>query len=393
MDLAFTDENRAFRARIRTWLEANLPKDWDARGGALPDAEDDTAAFLVDWERRLYEAGWSGIAVDRAYGGQGLSILEHFIVAEELGRRAAPEGINSIGRELVVPILLAVGTEAQKRRHIPPILACGEIWCQGFSESHAGSDLAAVRTRATRQGDFWVVNGRKLWTSFARHARWCLLLARTDTDAPKHKGLTLFAMPMDSPGILVQPLGQMTGRAEFNELLLEDVAIPAANVIGTVNEGWIVASRVLTVERATNRLYRQARFMNELRAVVQLMAETHTGQPTGRDGVLRHRLAEIYCELQILRCHNLKMVSRILAGEVIQHDASVVKLFWSELHQRLAQLAADVLGRRFAERGSWGTPTARFQDLYLQSRAETIYAGTSQIQRNIIADRVLRLPR
>lgn len=394
MDLSFTDENDAFRLRVRAWIDANLPRDWDARGGALPSDEAEAAAFLIDWEQRLYNAGFAGLAVPRAYGGQGATILEHFIVAEESGRRSAPEGINSIGRELVVPILLNAGTDEQKCRFIPEILACREIWCQGFSESNAGSDLASVRTMAVRSGAGWTLNGRKIWTSFAKEAQWCLLLARTDTLAAKRGGLTMFAVPMEVAGIEVQPLGQMTGGREFNELLLDDVHVPNHNVIGEVGAGWTAASQVLTVERATNRLYRQARFMNELHALVRLCGSESSGtKPAIHSSGVRRTLGELYCELQILRYHNLEIVSRVLNGERIGHESSVIKLFWSELHQRLAELALEALGPGIAVTGDPGSVTARFQNLYLQSRAETIYAGTSQIQRNIIADRVLQLPR
>jgi alkylation response protein AidB-like acyl-CoA dehydrogenase len=331
------------------------------------------------------------MAVAKAYGGQGQTILEHFIVCEELGRRAAPEGINSIGRELVVPILLAAGTEEQKRRFVPEILACREIWCQGFSEPNAGSDLASVRTSAHRTEGGWRINGQKVWTSFAQHAQWCLLLARTNNDASKHHGLTLFLMPMGGRGISVKPIRQMTGRAEFNEVFLEDVHVPDENVVGDLGRGWSVAGKVLTTERATNRLYRQARFVNELRALVELAGEEERN--VFADGAVRQKLGALWSELEILRYHYLKMVSRVLNGNVIGPESSALKLFWSKLHQRLAALALDVLGPQIASVQAPGSGRARFQELYLQSRGETIYAGTSEIQRSILADRVLGLPK
>ncbi len=391
MDLTFTAAQQKLRGEVRAWLASNLPKDWDARGGALPQDEDEAAQFLIGWERRLHAAGYAGMAVAKAYGGQGQSIVEHFIVAEELGRRAAPEGINSIGRELVVPLLLAAGTEDQRRRFIPEIVACREIWCQGFSEPEAGSDLASVRTNAKRKDGGWRINGQKLWTSFARHAQWCLLLARTSVEASKHQGLTLFLMPMTEPGITVRPLGQMTGRSEFNELFLDDVFVSEDRVVGQVGHGWTVAGAVLTTERGTNRIYRQARFMNELRALVELASEE--GRNSFADGAIRQKLGALCAELEILRYHYLKMVSRVLNGDAIGAESSIVKLFWSELHQRLTALALDILGSQIAAVHEPGSRRARFQDLYLQSRGETIYAGTSQIQRSIIADRVLKLPR
>jgi alkylation response protein AidB-like acyl-CoA dehydrogenase len=391
MDLAFTAAQQQLRSEFRTWLTENLPSDWDARGGALPDNEDDATRFLIDWERRLYAGGYAGMAVSSSYGGQGRTILEHFIICEELGRRAAPEGINSIGRELVIPILLAVGSEEQKRRFIPEILAGREIWCQGFSEPEAGSDLASVRTSALRGSDGWSVNGQKVWTSFAQHAQWCLLLARTGNDASKHQGLTLFLMPMSARGVRVRPLGQITGRAEFNEVFIDDVLIPDENVVGELGRGWVEAGRVLATERATNRLYRQARFVNELKALVELANQE--GRNAFADGALRQKLGALWSELEILRYHYLKMVSRVLNGNVIGAESSVLKLFWSKAHQRLAALALDVLGPQIAAAHPSGSGRARFQDLYLQSRGETIYAGTTEIQRSIIADRVLNLPK
>jgi alkylation response protein AidB-like acyl-CoA dehydrogenase len=391
MDLAFTAAQQQFRSEFRAWLTKNLPSDWDARGGALPDNEEEAARFLIDWEQRLYAGGYAGMAVSKSYGGQGRTILEHFIVCEELGRRAAPEGINSIGRELVIPILLAVGTEEQKRRFIPEILAGREIWCQGFSEPDAGSDLASVRTSALRGSDGWYINGQKVWTSFAQHAQWCLLLARTGTDGSKHQGLSLFLMPMSARGVTIRPLGQITGRTEFNEVFIDDVRILDEHVVGELGQGWTEAGRVLTTERATNRLYRQARFVNELKALVELANQE--GRNAFGDGAIRQKLGALWSELEILRYHYLKMVSRVLNGNVIGAESSVLKLFWSKTHQRLAAIALDVLGPQIAAAHPSGSGRARFQDLYLQSRGETIYAGTTEIQRSIIADRVLKLPK
>jgi alkylation response protein AidB-like acyl-CoA dehydrogenase len=391
MNLAFTAAQQELRSEVRAWLLNNLPEDWDACGGALRLDEDEAAQFLIGWERQLHAAGYVGMAVAKAYGGQGRTILEHFIVSEELGRRAAPEGINSIGRELVVPIILAAGTEQQKRRFVPEILACREIWCQGFSEPEAGSDLAAVRTTARQVEGGWRISGQKVWTSFARYAQWCLLLARTDSEISKHQGLTLFLMPMTEPGVTVRPLGQITGRAEFNELFLDDVVIPDENIVGEIGHGWKVAGRVLTTERATNRIYRQARFVNELQALVELARQGEQNAFT--NGAVRQKLGAVWAELEILRYHNLKIVSRVLNGETIGPESSILKLFWSKAHQRLASLALDILGPSIAAGHAPGSGHARFQDLYLQTRGETIYAGTTEIQRGIIADRVLNLPR
>lgn len=384
MDIFFTSEQEAYRERFRLWLSGALPGDVESRRLSGPLDEDAEVAYQADWERTLYRAGYSGITWPTAYGGQGLSIIEHFLVMEELGRCAAPEGINSIGRELAGPIILAVGTEEQKREYLPRILSLDDIWCQGFSEPNAGSDLAAVATRAKQDGDTWVIDGQKIWTSYALHAQKCLLLVRTNPDAPKHKGLTLFLLEMPAPGIDVRPLGQITGRAEFNEVFLDGVRIPDRMRLGPVDGGWQIATGVLSFERGTNRLYRQMRFLNEFRAIVSA-SRRQPGYPS-----MRREYGKFYGELHQLRCRYLKAVSQAAEEGRFGPEASYIKLQWSELHQRLTRFAGDCLGSDFA----WQTSaTDRFQFLYLNSRADTILAGTSEIQRNIIADRILELPR
>ncbi len=387
MDISFTLEQQAFRRDFRDWLSENLSPDWGGPRFTGPEDEAENARFQADWERRLYAAGYQGIHWPEEYGGQGLTIVEQLIASEELGRASAPEGINTIGKELVGPILLAVGTEEQKRHYIPRLLRLDDIWCQGFSEPDAGSDLAGLRTRAVRDGDNWVVNGQKLWTSFARFADKCILLARTDPDAPKHKGLTLFLLDMATPGITVRPVRQITGRHEFNEVFLDDVRIPAGMHLGEVNGGWHAAVGVLGFERATARLYRQSRFQAEFVVLLKRLAER---PERAADSWFRQQVATLGAELRVLRLLNLRTVSRIVNGKGIGAEASIVKLFWSELHQRIQDFAMEVFGPGFVT----GDPEAeRFRFLYLQSRAETIYAGTSEIQRNIIAERMLGLPR
>lgn len=387
MDLDFSPEQKRFRHELRRWLDENLPEDWGGPAYLGPDDDAENAVVQADWERKLYQAGYQGVAWPKAYGGQGLTMVEQLIVSEELGRRAAPEGINTIGKELVAPIILAAGTESQKKHFVPRILTVDDIWCQGFSEPDAGSDLAGVRTRAVRDGDSWVVNGQKVWTSFAFQANWCILLARTDADAAKHKGLTLFLVDMKTPGISVRPLVQVTGRQEFNEVFFENVRIPTDTHVGAVNDGWNVAVNLLGFERATARLYRQARFMNEFEQLLRKL----TGQPeVVANPHWRQKIGAFYAELSVLRHLNLKTVSRIVNGDGIGSDASVVKLFWSELHQRIQDFTMEVLGAGYV---SDSAGIERFRYNYLQSRAVTIYAGTSQVQRNIIAERKLGLPR
>lgn len=394
MDLSFTPAQRAWREAARAWIAANLPEAWRHAPFGGPADEDENARQQRDWERRLYQAGYAGLAWPRAYGGQGLGVAEQLIISEELGRVAAPEGLNTVGMELVGPILLAAGTEEQKRSLIPRILAVDTIWCQGFSEPEAGSDLAALRTSAVRDGDEWVINGQKLWTTHARHADLCLLLARTDASVPKHRGLTLLVVPMDRPGVVVRPLVTIAGRPEFGEVFFQAVRVPADATIGPVNEGWRIAAGVLEIERGTLRLYRQQRFLHEFEHLLRVATGTEEMRArVATNAHFRQRLAEIYADLAIQRFHNLKLVSRIMAGEKIGAEVSMTKLFWSEMHRRLAALAFDVLGPEGAASGRTAPSAGRFQDLLLHCRFETISAGTSQIQRNIIAERMLGLPR
>lgn len=385
MDISFTPEQAAYRAQVRGWLDDNIPTDWTHGNHWPPLSEDDEEAWLIDWERKLYAAGYSGISWPKAYGGQGRDHMDDLIVNEELGRRQAPESINVIGRELVGPIIMSVGTEAQKQHFIPRILKIDDVWCQGFSEPNAGSDLAAVRTRAVREGDRWVINGQKIWTSYAHFATHCILLARTNMDVSPYKGMSLFIVRMDTPGIEIRGIPHLGGQRHFNEVFFTDVVVDAAQMIGPLDNGWKVAVEVLGFERATTRLYRQARFKEELRTLVEMLEE----RPDIAESV-RDDLGQIATELEIMRYHNLRFVSRLQQGARIGEEASFLKLFWSQLHQRIAGIGLDLLGVDFNAK----TPLAeQFRRIYFKARGETIYAGSSQIQRNILAERVLGLPR
>ncbi len=386
MDIRFDRSQDRYRAQVRDWLADNLPAGWVQAGHwpALSEAQEQ--GFLIDWERRLYAAGYSGVAWPTDYGGQGLDAISDLIVNEELGRSEAPESINTIGRELVGPILLSAGTEAQKRHHVPRILCMEDVWCQGFSEPNAGSDLAAIKTRAVRGEDGrWVVNGQKIWTSYAHFATHCILLARTNMEASAYKGMSLFIVRMDTPGIDVRPIRHLNGHRHFNEVFFTDVAIEPDSLIGSLDDGWTTAVKVLGFERATTRLYRQARFLEELRALV-----AHAREHGDLSEMVLSELGAIASELAIMRYHNLRFVSRIAEGAKIGEEASLLKLLWSQLHQRIAGFGLDLLGAEFDAI----TPIAeRFRRIYFTARGETVYAGSSQIQRNIIAERVLGLPR
>jgi alkylation response protein AidB-like acyl-CoA dehydrogenase len=385
MDLAFTPEQEAFRLRVRSWLEARFPNHRGDPFDPPPDTPEGEAQ-LRRWEADLHAAGFACVHWPRDYGGQGMTIAEHLIVNEEIGRVGASDGINIIGRELVGPILLRIGTEEQRRRFVPRIAACADVWCQGFSEPGAGSDLSALKTTARKEGDRWIVNGQKTWTSYGAQSQWCILLTRSDPQSARHRGLTLFIMSMASRGVRVSPIRQITGRSDFCETFLDNVEIPAENVIGEVDRGWQAAVGVLGFERATIRLSRQARFLAKLREIADLLRRL------GLDGdaSFRQRLASAYAKTMVLRLHNLKSVSKVQNDVEIGDESSLIKLTWSELHQEITGLALDVAAEGGAVDDRW---LRRSRHAYLHSRAETIFAGTTQIQKNVLAERVLQLPR
>jgi len=384
MDLSFSPEDEAFRARVRQWLQEHLPE-------ARERAKDRTEALAraKAWQRKMYEAGLVGLAWPREYGGQDAPLTQQVILNEELARAGAPPLINTIGLDILGPALILYGTEEQKRRFLPKILAAEEIWCQGFSEPGAGSDLASLRTRAVDDGDFFVVTGQKVWSSAAHIADWCFLLVRTDTAAPKHEGISYLLMDMRSPGVHVRPIRQITGKSHFCELFLDSVRIPKANLVGEKNQGWTIAKATLSFERSG------------LAGVVAI--EQHIGRlvrlaaTTGRirDPVVRQRLARVYIEMESLRYTGYRTLTHQLRGEPPGAVAAIGKLFSSELRQRVMELAMEIEGV-YAHLGR-GSPRAldrgRWQGLYLDARAYTIGGGTSEVMRNIIAEQVLGLPR
>ena len=333
----------------------------------------------------------------REYGGRGGTLVEQTILQEELARADAPEPVNIIGRNLTAPTLMAHGTPAQKQRFLPKILSSEEIWCQGFSEPNSGSDLASLRTRAVLDGDGFVLNGQKIWTSFAQYAQWCFVLARTDPTVPKHQGLSFILLDMTTPGITIRPLLQITGETEFNEVFFDDVRVPKENLVGSLNQGWRIAMTTLTYERGPEEaLPRQVRYRRDLESILQLAVTPRADRSRPADDpALRQKLAASYIDVELMRLAGLRNFSRMLKGEAIGPEASLNKLYWSEMYQRMTEIAIEVAG----EAGVLmpGDPDApdggAFPLKFLQSRAMTIYSGTSEIQRNIVAERVLGLPR
>ena len=383
MDLRLSDSELVFRDELRAWLAANHP-------GREPVGDEAVFTFRRAWQRRLYEAGLAGVAWPKEYGGRGATLIEQAIYNEEVVRAKAPQAANILGLAMGGPTVIAHGTEEQRQRFLPPILSAEEIWCQGFSEPDAGSDLASVKTRAVRQGGEWVVTGQKVWTTYAHHAKWCMLVARTDPDARKHQGLTYFLMDMEQDAVQVRPLVQITGEAEFNELFIEEARIPAENIIGGEGNGWGVAITTLMHERATLAFGLQVSVqiaLGELIETARSLPGGDGGQPASADPIVRQRLAQLLIEAEVLRLNGYRGLTAIMRDGVPGPEGSLGKWHWSEVNQALTELAMDIEGpRAMLSGGDW---THRF----LRARANSIEGGTTEILKNIVAERVLGLPR
>jgi alkylation response protein AidB-like acyl-CoA dehydrogenase len=380
VDLRDTPEEAAFRAEVRAWVEANLPGDLQGRRRGEAGLEE----LGRDWSRKLSDAGYAGLTWPIAYGGAGAPYTHQAICFEELASAEAPQHIGVIGLGMAGPTIMAYGTEEQKSRYLPKILSAEDIWCQGFSEPDAGSDLAAVRTSARDEGDHFVVDGQKVWSSFAHIADWCILVTRSDPASVKHAGLTYLLVDMHAPGVETRPLRQITGEAEFNEIFFTGVEVPKANVLGEIGEGWAVAMTTLLHERATLGFALTGALEVSVRKLVALARER-----AGDDGVLRDRVAREWIELQALRLTNYRSLTRLVKTGIPGPEGSGTKLHWSESNQRVAKLALELLGADSQLPDGDGF----WQYQQLRSRGNTIEAGTSEILRNIIAERVLGLPR
>jgi alkylation response protein AidB-like acyl-CoA dehydrogenase len=378
MDLTFTEDERAFRDELRAWFAVNDP-------GPEPHGDGDARyAWQRAWQRKLHEGGWAGVHWPVEHGGRGATLKQSAIFYEELGHARAPLPANALGLLLGGPTVLEWGTEEQKERLLPPILSAEEIWCQGFSEPDAGSDLAALKTRAVHDGDAWVITGQKVWTSQAQYSKWCMLLARTDPHAPKkHQGLTYFVMDMEQPGVQVVPLRQMTGESEFNELFIEGARVPSGNVLGGVGNGWKVALTTLMNERAGLAFFLQVRLRQLLDRLIREAAE----QEMLADPRVADRLADLHIRTEVLRLMAWKGLTTIERYGQPGPEGSLTKWLWSETNQLLVQLAVDVVGAEALVAGtSWSFEL-------LRARGNSIEGGTTEILKNIVAERVLGLPR
>jgi alkylation response protein AidB-like acyl-CoA dehydrogenase len=393
VDLRYSSAELEFRDELREWLATTLPT-----LPAKPPADDWPArrAFDTAWQRKLYDAGYAGINWPKDYGGRGATPTEHLIFLEESERAGAPYvGVNFVGLLHAGPTLIAEASDEQRTTHLPAILRGEQVWCQGFSEPDAGSDLASMRTRAVRDGDHYVVNGRKLWTSYATIADYCELLVRTDPDAPKHKGISWLIMPMDTPGIEIRPLPTVLGSSEFSEVYLDDVRIPVANRVGDENDGWRVTMVTLSFERGVawvDQIVDSQRLVTELVAIAKKV--TRNGAAAWDDRGLRRDIAHLAAEFDALWALTKRGVSEAQATGVPGVGASVLKLRLTEARQRLMDLAARVLDRASLSRSDvGGLPGGEFIEERVNSLSYTIAAGTSQIQRNIVGERILGLPR
>ena len=411
MDLTYPADAEEFRTEIRGWLVENLPDGWfdehhDPTGLEMSDAE--RKQFNVEWPKKLFEGGWICATWPAEYGGKGLTTMQGVVLAEEFARAKAPMRGDFFGDTLVGPTLLQWGTEEQKQEFLPGILQGKTRWCQGFSEPNSGSDLASIKTSAVLDGDEWVINGQKVWTTQGHHADYCFLLTRTDPAAPKHKGISYMLVPMRQDGVEVRGITQPDGTAEFSEVFFDDARCPKDNVVGGVNNGWKVANSTLAFERGQSATTGFRRFEEEYR----LLVEAATGNGTIHDPHIRQRLMVFYTKIQILRINGLRNLTATLNDS---RDMGTIalgvtnKMFWSEMHQRAMELALDIFGAESMlidtgpPVGSWpgaardkrreGYPVSAMMSAFFFSRSETIWGGTSQVQRNIVGERVLGLPR
>jgi alkylation response protein AidB-like acyl-CoA dehydrogenase len=341
VDLRLSPAEEAFREELREWLADNHP-------GPEPSGDEAAFQFRRDWQRRLNAAGWAGVSWPQEYGGRGATLIEQAIFNEEVVRQRLPSVANVLGIAMGGPTVIAHGTEEQKQRYLPAILSAEEIWCQGFSEPESGSDLASLKTRAVRDGEDWVVTGQKVWTTFAHHAKWCMLVARTDPDAPKHKGLTYFLMDMQQQAVQVRPLRQITGEAEFNELFIEEARIPAQNIVGGEGNGWAVAITTLMHERFTLAFGLQ---MAVQIALAQLAERARglpgaDGRPVSQDPIIRQRLGQLMIEAEVLRLNAYRGLTAVMRHGVPGPEGSLGKWHWSEVNQSLTELAMDMAGPR-----------------------------------------------
>jgi alkylation response protein AidB-like acyl-CoA dehydrogenase len=388
MDLRDRPEDEAFREEIRRWMVDHVVGEFAALGGR-GGSGDETFGFetRLEWEKVLAAGGWTGIGWPVEHGGRGATIAHQVIFNEEYVRAKAPGRVSVLGEGLIGPTIIQYGTPEQRARFLPPILAGSELWCQGYSEPNAGSDLANVQTRAELDGDEWVITGQKVWTSLAHQSDWCFVVCRTEPGSLRHKGLSYLLVPMDQPGVDVRPITQLTRTSEFNEVFFDGARTSADHVVGEVGDGWRVALATLAFERGVGLLGHQLSFRRELDRLVALARASGAAHHP----VVRQRLARSFGELEILRYNTLRSLSGF-DGPVAPPEASIIKLYWATWHRQLGELAIDVRGAAGMVTDGFPYELDEFQRTFLFSRSETIYGGSNEIQKNIIGERVLGLP-
>jgi len=386
-DVELSDDLERFRADVAAWLAAHVVGEYaELKGRGGPGDEDIGFDVRVAWEQELGKAGWIGLGWPEEFGGRGASLDQQIIFAEEYARAQAPAGVNHMGENLLAPTIIEYGTPEQQQRFLPGILRGDERWCQGYSEPNAGSDLANVATRAVLDGDEWVINGQKVWTSLAHVSHWCFVVARTDPESARHKGLSFLLVPMDQPGVEVRPIVQITGGGEFNEVFFDDARTAAGLVVGEVNSGWAVAMGLLGFERGVSTLAQQVGFERELEHLIDLAK----ARGRAREPVLRQRLVDAYIGLHLMKWNAMRSMA---ASGVPGPEASISKLFWGTWHRDLGELFIDVLGPEGLIAEELPYELTLEQKLFLFTRSDTIYGGSNEIQRNVLGERVLGLPK
>jgi alkylation response protein AidB-like acyl-CoA dehydrogenase len=388
MDLRLSEQHQKFRDDLRAWLAANLERPWREHLREPSATEDRLVEARRAWQRKLHAAGYLGLDWPRDWGGRGLTAVEKTIFEEEIARADAPPIVNFLGIGLLGPALIHHGTEEQRRRYLPPMLSGDEVWCQGFSEPGAGSDLASLKTSARLDGDEFVVNGQKVWTTFGPWADWIFVLARTDAK-DRYGGISFLLVKLDTAGVTVRPLRQITGESEFGEVFFEEARVPRADIVGEIGAGWKIAMTVLAYERGAMALAYSARYERDLSALASACREIgRTGQ------VVRDKLGRLLVENEVLRANGLRMLAEIADGKIPGPEASLEKLYWSEFDQRFRETALDLLGPggQLLRASELSRPEVDWGREFLWSRAETIFSGSSEVQRNILAKRALALP-
>ncbi|MEE3330615.1 MAG: acyl-CoA dehydrogenase family protein [Myxococcota bacterium] len=388
MDTRFSDEDEKFRGEIAGWLEANLKGEFEIiRGRGGPG---DEHAFLEErlaWERKMAEGGWTAVAWPKEYGGRDLSLNQQVIFYEEYARVGGPGRANHVGEGLLGPTVIAFGTDEQKAKFLPGIVNGTEIWCQGYSEPNAGSDLANVQTKARLENGEWIIDGQKVWTSWGEWADWCFVVTRTDPDSLRHKGLSYLLVPMDQEGVDARPIEQLTGTSEFCEVFFNEARTAEENIVGDPGQGWSVAMGTLDFERGVSTLGQQMLFANEFAQIVAIAKRNGKAE----DPVMRQRLADAWIGLQIMRYNALRTLSSNKPG--LSREATITKIYWATWHRDLGKLFMDVMGPEGEIAEGFPYELSQLQRMYLFVRSDTIYAGSNQIQRNIISERALGMPR